>query len=535
MTFTISRGSVNVFLAAVLFILGSFMVLPAYAADEPTITVPNTEFPLDTDNNPMPILVVGSGFDQSKSYSVVVSVAEGEMFFNPSAGSVSTSPGYPNDLASPANLFGFSGTFANIAKILHSTRYNSGENETNVNLKISISETVPGADRLYFNPANGHYYLWVTNAEGVSWHEAKEAAEQETLFGLTGYLVTITSKSENDFISNYTSATNIWIGAGRVDEFDQEQGAIWEWKTGPEAGTDFYNQGSRLAVGGEFNAWAGSEPNGAWRQMTFNEEVCIDISAIDPSSAIEPVELTEPDTTSETESEDFENPAADPDAASESENETLSPAPDDPEPLKSDPAESEPTLSIQEEQCEIQQVQRFRYFESYAVTNWQFSKGLWNDLPGDPARDIGPQLKISNYLVEFGGTEDSASIMKAEKDVELTISSTAEVPAEPDALGEIDEDSGEEDGGGSDSDNENGSGAEDGASGSGKGLLLPTTGASLGLTALLTMLFALAMSATMMRDSFPRMDVVVEIFTKLRRPQPQPLYTGNFHPAWPTI
>ena len=525
------------FLAAVLLLLGSFTVLPAYAANEPTITVPNTEFPLSTDNNPMPILVVGNGFDQSKSYSVVISVAEGEIFFNPSAGNVSTSPGYPNDLASPATLFGFSGTFANIAKILHSTRYNSGANETTVGLKISISETIPGADRLYFNPTNGHYYLWVTNDEGVSWHEAKAAAEQETLFGLTGYLATITTESENDFISNYTSATNIWIGAGRVDEYDENQGAIWEWKTGPEAGTDFYNQASGQAVDGNYNSWDGPEPNGRWQEMPFNEEVCLDISSVSPSSAIEPVELAEPETTEAAESNDSAGSTSNPDISNEPENQPP-PAPQAPEPgqsgpEESDPWEPEPNVSIQEERCEIQEVERYRYFESYAVTNWGYSKGFWNDLPGDPATDIGDFFKVYDYLVEFGGTEDSASIMKAEKDVELTVSSTAEVPPEPNELGDIDESGGEEEGGGSDSDDD--SGTEDGASGSGKGLLLPTTGSSLGLTAILTMLFALAMTATMMRESLPRVDVVVEIFARLRRPQPQPLYTGNFHPAWPTI
>lgn len=514
------------------------MVLPAHAGDEPTITVPNTEFPLDTDNNPMPILVVGSGFDQSKSYSVVVSVAEGEMFFNPSAGTVTASPGYPSNLATPAKLFGFSGTFANIAKILHSTRYNSGENETTVDLKISISETIPGADRLYFNPANGHYYLWVQTEDGISWFEAKEAAENETLFGLTGYLVTITSEEENEFISNYTSAEDIWIGAGRVDEFDQEQGAIWEWKTGPEAGTDFFSQATWQNLGGNYSSWDGPEPNGGWQQMTFNEEVCIDPASFTPNSAVDPAEFTEPETAPATapESSSDEDSTGDPDGANESDNETPT-APEDPEPAQPDAAESEPMVSIQEEQCEIQQVQRYRYFESYAVTNWNGSVGQWNDLPGDPATDIG-FLKVYNYLVEFGGTGAAGSIMRADKAVDLTISSTAQMPAEPDALGEIDEGGDEE---GPDGEEESNTGdsddsaAEGGASGSGKGWALPATGSSLGLTALITMLFALAMSATMMRDSFPKMDVVIDMFAKLRRPEPQPLYTGNIHPAWPTI
>ena len=35
---------------------------------------------------------------------------------------------------------------------------------------------------------------------GIDWDDAKTAAEASTLYGLTGYLVTITSSAENDFI-----------------------------------------------------------------------------------------------------------------------------------------------------------------------------------------------------------------------------------------------------------------------------------------------------------------------------------------------
>ena len=41
---------------------------------------------------------------------------------------------------------------------------------------------------------------------------AKTAAEASTYKGLTGYLVTITSEAENDFLDAKVS-TNTWIGA----------------------------------------------------------------------------------------------------------------------------------------------------------------------------------------------------------------------------------------------------------------------------------------------------------------------------------
>ena len=54
--------------------------------------------------------------------------------------------------------------------------------------------------------------------ETVTWTAAKAAAEASTLYGLTGYLVTITSAAENTFVSSKISA-NAWMGAS--DEYSR--------------------------------------------------------------------------------------------------------------------------------------------------------------------------------------------------------------------------------------------------------------------------------------------------------------------------
>lgn len=157
-----------------------------------------------------------------------------------------------------------------------------------------ISER-PG-DTFFYNPETGHYYefvrlesgtataTWDVNDDGqYSWFEARDAAQSMSLFGQSGYLVTITSELENDFIAEKTDAADIWIGGARRDisTFNSEPanpGLIFEWKTGPEIGTAFSLQTEATSRGatsinGEFNSWAFSEeiePNNY--QFDFEDE-----------------------------------------------------------------------------------------------------------------------------------------------------------------------------------------------------------------------------------------------------------------------
>jgi hypothetical protein len=106
-------------------------------------------------------------------------------------------------------------------------------------------------------PGNGHYYDFIQTIS-LNWTAAKADAESLTFMGQQGYLATITSQAEQDFITANFPFTNAWIGAS-----DQAVEGKWIWETGPEAGTQFWDGGpGGMAVGGQYNNWTpGFEPN----------------------------------------------------------------------------------------------------------------------------------------------------------------------------------------------------------------------------------------------------------------------------------
>ena len=94
--------------------------------------------------------------------------------------------------------------------------------------KISI--TLEDADYL---PATGHFYRFIDKI-GFKWTDAEAEAKSDAMmyFGLRGYLATITSQSENDFIKLKTKGVG-WIGAS-----DAGVEGDWRWVTGPEGSED---------------------------------------------------------------------------------------------------------------------------------------------------------------------------------------------------------------------------------------------------------------------------------------------------------
>lgn len=118
--------------------------------------------------------------------------------------------------------------------------------------KKSFSFTIGDANYL---PKTGHFYEYVS-ALGITWQNAKAAAEARTYYGLQGYLATITS-SEEAKLSGEQAAGAGWIGGS-----DAASEGTWKWVTGPENGTVFWNGGIN-GSSPNFAFWNSGEPNQA--------------------------------------------------------------------------------------------------------------------------------------------------------------------------------------------------------------------------------------------------------------------------------
>jgi hypothetical protein len=81
-------------------------------------------------------------------------------------------------------------------------------------------------------------------------------ATTQTFKGQTGYLVTITSQDEQNFVQSNVPGSNILIALS-----DRNQEGVWKWDAGPESGTTIKTSNSGGNVSGQYNNWCGGEPN----------------------------------------------------------------------------------------------------------------------------------------------------------------------------------------------------------------------------------------------------------------------------------
>ncbi|BAZ41077.1 hypothetical protein NIES4101_70390 [Calothrix sp. NIES-4101] len=146
-----------------------------------------------------------------------------------------------------------SDTVANYQTVLRSVTYtnvdtaNPGDART---ITFSLG-------KLLSNPDNGHFYEFKSSV-GISWTDADAAADNtdNKYFGRQGYLATITSQVEQDFIQQKLVG-NGWIGAS-----DSGEQTVWKWVTGPETGTIFWRgTGNGVPESGRYSNWQTGEPD----------------------------------------------------------------------------------------------------------------------------------------------------------------------------------------------------------------------------------------------------------------------------------
>lgn len=159
---------------------------------------------------------------------------------------------------------------------------------TTVGGAASVTLSITPAGTAY-SPATGHFYELVNS--NVTWAQARCLAEysngtysagtynattgnctatgalvRRTSNGLNGYLATVTSAAENEFIRTKIGNSSAWIGGSDV----QVEGS-WRWMDGPEAGLRFFIDGTcsdglrgecaSADVGARYNFWNDGEPN----------------------------------------------------------------------------------------------------------------------------------------------------------------------------------------------------------------------------------------------------------------------------------
>jgi hypothetical protein len=146
------------------------------------------------------------------------------------------------------------GSMNSVNQALIGLKINTGATKGNVKLSVAATINPTG---FYYNGVNGHFYKPVT--PGASYTAARAASLLTTFKGQKGYLLTLTSSSEDLFIQANVPQSNIWFAAT-----DEVIDGTWVIDAGPEKGTIMKTSNGQTAGNrpGVYNNWANGEPNG---------------------------------------------------------------------------------------------------------------------------------------------------------------------------------------------------------------------------------------------------------------------------------
>jgi len=120
---------------------------------------------------------------------------------------------------------------------------------------------------------NDHWYEVVTTAELISWVDANAIATVTELNGEMGYLATITTQAENDWILGTLTMGDVWIGAVQAPGSEEPLGG-WGWITDEPWDFEFWCSGEPANTGGDEDritiTYSWPRCPGAWNDASQN-------------------------------------------------------------------------------------------------------------------------------------------------------------------------------------------------------------------------------------------------------------------------
>jgi streptogramin lyase len=187
----------------------------------------------------------------NNSNDIITVSANGNFIFNNSLLTVSANGNFIFNNSLPTNS-NYAVTLSSIPSGYICNVQNGAGRVSNSNVNnISVVCSALPAD-IFYNSSNGSYYKRVT-AKGITWQQAKAAAEQSSFNGMQGYLATVTTLQERNFIDqtvfSYDRANGTFLGGS-----DAYQEGVWRWVTGPEGlqdggkGLIFFDSMSRIDI-----------------------------------------------------------------------------------------------------------------------------------------------------------------------------------------------------------------------------------------------------------------------------------------------
>jgi hypothetical protein len=236
------------------------------------VTTPSSAYALTTSSRTIGQNSMISGFSGNVRVTVSSSNTSGLLSLSTVAG-LTTVPGYDNSssITTAGDRIAFEATVTNANNALAALQYRGTTAQTDT---ISISVETAGYSSRVVNevcePGGAvvpcyHYYKAITSA--LTWPQAyTQTTTTAQTVGSTskmGWLVTITSLDEKNFVNSYVNVDS-WIGAHDSDTYGSSEGN-WRWVSNSEpgvAGQIFWigQSGGSLQTG-FYKNWASGEPN----------------------------------------------------------------------------------------------------------------------------------------------------------------------------------------------------------------------------------------------------------------------------------